>query len=361
MENISVLVTGVGGGGHGEQIIKALRLGKIKYEIVGTDITPYSSGLKVVDYPYIVPPANDDYYINAILKLCKKHKIRALFHGSEQELKIISSNRTVFYDAGIFLPINPPEVIELCMSKGKTCEFLQNNGFQYPSFMITRSINDIKGFNDFPIVVKPSVGGGGSSFVFIAQDSEMLKFYTEQILSISEECIVQSYIGNVEEEYTVGILHDMDGEFINSIAVRRKILTALSNRIKIPNKTNKKDLGNTLAISSGISQGEIGPFPYVTSTCEKIALSLGVKGPINIQCRYYNGNVFVFEINPRFSGTTSLRAMVGYNEPDILIRKHVLGENISPRFSYKSGYIARSLNETFIDTRFIEDCCKING
>ena len=35
---LSVLISGVGGGSHGEQILKALRLSDLQYEIVGCDI-----------------------------------------------------------------------------------------------------------------------------------------------------------------------------------------------------------------------------------------------------------------------------------------------------------------------------------
>jgi carbamoyl-phosphate synthase large subunit len=56
----------------------------------------------------------------------------------------------------------------------------------------------------------------------------------------------------------------------------------------------------------------------------------------------------VFEINPRFSGTTSIRAMVGYNEPDVLIRRHLLGEDVETRFPYGRGLVLRSLTETLI-------------
>ena len=78
-------------------------------------------------------------------------------------------------------------------------------------------------------------------------------------------------------------------------------------------------------------------------------MALGCRGAVNIQCRMVESKVYVFEINPRFSGTTSLRAMVGYNEPDILIRKHLLGENIKSNFTYKSGVIMRGLEEKFIN------------
>lgn len=40
--------------------------------------------------------------------------------------------------------------------------------------------------------------------------------------------------------------------------------------------------------------------------------------------------------------------MVGYNEPDILIRKHLLEEEIPPRFSYEGGTIVRGLSEVLL-------------
>jgi len=348
MDAIPVMVTGVGGGGHGEQILKALRLANTPYEIVGTDMSPFSSGLVLADHAYIVPPASDPQYLEIMVGLCRKHSIKALFHGSEPELKALSSNRERFSELGVFLPINPRKVLDICMDKAKTCEFLEKNGFLYPEFRRVRTVEDAISFEHLPAVLKPSVGGGGSANVFLVQDKEMMRVCAAQVLKIHEECIVQSYVGRVDEEYTVGVLHDMEGNFINSIAVRRHILSTLSNRIKIKNWSGRRELGETLAISNGVSQGEIGRFPEVTEYCEKIAAALGAKAAINIQCRLVSGQVYVFEINPRFSGTTSLRAMVGYNEPDILIRKHILGDDIPAYFPYRSGRIVRSLTETFI-------------
>jgi carbamoyl-phosphate synthase large subunit len=132
-------------------------------------------------------------------------------------------------------------------------------------------------------------------------------------------------------------------------------LSMLSNRIKLHNRTGNASLGPILAISNGVSQGEIGPFPRVTGPCEALALALGCRGTVNIQCRVVGDDVYVFEINPRFSGTTSLRALVGYNEPDVLIRRHVLGEAITTRFPYQSGLVMRGLAEVLIQARDVSD------
>jgi carbamoyl-phosphate synthase large subunit len=351
MKKLTVLVTGVGGGGHGLQILKALRMSEMKYKIIGADMSPYSKGLLEADLSILLPPASDSAYIGEVLKVCLKYDVVALFHGSEPELKVMSVNRQTLQSQGLLLPINPSRVIELCMDKVKTLEFLRNSGFYVPNFKKVRTLSDLTEFETLPAVLKPSVGSGGSANTFIAQTEEDLMCFGQHLLSICPEFIVQEYVGRPESEFTVGVLMSMEGEFINSIAVKRNILSSLSNRLKVENRTTNKSLGPVLAISNGISQGEIGRFPEVTQQCEEIAGMLRARGALNIQCRLVGDRVYVFEINPRFSGTTSLRAMAGFNEPDVLIRRHVLHEIIETRFAYRSGVILRGLSEVFVDSQ----------
>lgn len=345
---ITVLVTGVGGGGHGEQIIKALRLAQAPYRIIGTDMSPYSKGLQDVDVAHILPSATEPTYLDELISLCRKYEVKALFHGSEPELKVMSMQREILRAEGLFLPINPAKTIEMCMDKILTMNRLKSSGLPVMRFVKISALENVKDIDYFPVVLKPSVSSGASANSFIAQDSEELRCFAKYLLKFSDFFILQEYIGTPDDEYTVGVLSDMQGNIINSIAVKKNILSSLSNKIKIPNRTGRKDLGPVLAISSGISQGEIGSFPEVTSQCEEIAKAVSSCGPLNIQCRYVNGKVYTFEINPRFSGTTSLRAMVGFNEPDILIRKHVLGEGIQYSFPFKSGTILRGLSESLV-------------
>ena len=358
MKNITVMVTGVGGGGNGEQLLKCLKLSNNNYTIIGGDMSSVSKGLLEVDIPYILPPANDKTYIETVMHLCDKHDVKALFTGSEPELKVISKNRKKFEEKGIFIPMNPEQVINICMDKNKTMEWLKRNGFNCPESFSIKTERDISKIRNFPVVLKPSIGSGGSTNVFIVQNKEELEMFGKYLLKIYEEFIAQRYVGDVHSEFTVGVLLDMNGNFINSIAVKKNILSGLSNRIKVKNKTGIKNLGEILAISSGISQGDIGKYPEVTKECEKVAVKLGCTGAVNIQCRYYENKVYIFEINPRFSGTSSLRALVGYNEPDVLIRKHLLGEEIQTGFPYSEGCIMRGLEEKLIENYNIKS---LNG
>ena len=356
MENgnsINVLITGVGGGGYGRQVLKALRMAKTPYTIVGTDVSPISMGLYEVDKSYIVPSASDSTYMSKILDICQQETISVLVTGSEPELLKVSENRSEFEERGILLLINTPDVLKICMDKWETYNFLMSNGFNCPgSLLIEDELNlgsyDIGRSLNLPVIIKPALASGGSSNAFLAQDLEELDFFIKYLKKQGLKPMVQEYVGSYEEEYTVGVLTDIsEGNLIGSIAVKRQILSALSNRIKIKNRYSGRDKSDILAISSGISQGIIDDFSDVTRYCEEIAVKLGSRGPLNIQCRKAEEKVYPFEINPRFSGTTSLRAMVGYNEPDILIRKHVLGEDI-PNMEYKKGVIVRGLSELYI-------------
>ena len=344
LQKIRVLVTGVGGGGHGHEIVKTLRLAG-HYHLIGVDMVESSFGLLDVDEAYTVPPASDPTYLDTLIDICQHKQVKVLIHGSEPELKVISQNREKFLNAGVLVPINTREVIEVGMDKWATFTFLKQHGFACPHSLLVHTEKEIPQEFPLPAVIKPAVGGGGSNNTFIVQDKDELEFACLYLVRQGKVVLLQEYVGTPDDEYTVGVLSTLEGEPIGSLALHRHILTGLSNRIKIPNRTGREELSPVLAISSGVSQGVIDDFPEVRQECEAIAKALNSKGPINIQCRFVRGKLYPFEINPRFSGTSYMRALVGFNEPDLLIRHHLLGEKISVPVNYKFGQVVRGLVE----------------
>lgn len=351
---VTVLITAVGGGGVGEQTLKALRISG-GYRIVGADVRARCAQFALVDVPITLPAASSPDYLEALLRVSSRLGVQAIFPGSEAELKVMSDQRSVLLAAGIFLPINPKTVIDTCMDKVATAEFLAGNGFAAPRTMRVHALEDLAAVDHFPVVLKPASGGGGSRDVYIAQTSRELELIGEYILARETDVMVQEYVGTPEDEYTVGVLHDMDGNFVNSIGLRRLLQGQLHARVRVPNRTGRSELGPSLVISSGVSHGYVDQFPEVTRTCERMAAALGSRGPLNVQCRLVDGEVQVFEINPRFSGTTSIRAMVGFNEPDLLLRRHLLGEALTVRFPYEPALVLRSLTEDIVADREAAD------
>ena len=346
---IPVLVTAIGGGGHGDQILKALRLAPPgRYRIFGADANPFCPQASLVEQFVTLPLARDPSYMTVLLRICEELGIQVLFHGCEPELLLFSENREIIEDAGIFLPINDAALIRMCMDKARTNAQLAELGFPAPRYVNVISESELDGIDWFPVVVKPAIGSGGSANVYIAQDMRELKALAIYLGlgSLTNGFMIQEYVGTPDQEFTVGVLHDLNGRYVNSIAVKRHLNSGLSVRTSVPNRTNRQELGPRLVISSGVSQGNIGRFEEVTTQCREIADCLGSRGPLNMQCRFVDGKVRVFEINPRFSGTTSLRAMVGLNEPDLLVRRHLLNEDIGQNAPYQEATILRSLAET---------------
>ena len=207
--------------------------------------------------------------------------------------------------------------------------------------------NEIDPSISFPCVVKPSQGGGGSAATFLAQDAEELRFFIRYLTKYGYHALVQEYLPDAENEYTVGVLHGPQGNLLGTVVLRRQILTGLSNRLRIANQTGRPEMGKMLAISSGISQGDIVDFESVRVTAENIAQALGSIGPLNIQGRWNGSNFVPFEINPRFSGTTPMRALAGFNEPEQMIEAWLGIKQAENSTHARLGTCIRGLTEYF--------------
>ena len=333
----NILVTGIGGGGHGEQILKSLKLIEdIDLTIIGTDISEFSTGKTLVNQFYVVPRVTESNYKDVVFNIIKKHNISFVFHGSEAELKFISEHRSEFERIGVGYPLNSKEVISLCMNKFNTYVFLKEKGIALPKFKKLTSLSDISEIDFYPLVLKPSTGSGGSADVYLVFDEYDCKLLVEFMLRHNVDIVAQEYIGTHENEYTIGVSSDKNGNILGSIVVKRIINNALS--------TNKKL--NGCVISSGVSQGHVCHREDLQKQAEHIARVLDSRGPLNIQCREVDGKLMLFEINPRLSGTTSLRAMAGYNEPEIIIKNHIFGE--VQNISYRDMLIMRTIKEVII-------------
>ncbi len=185
-----VLVTGIGGGGHGEQILKALKLAD-RYFIVGADAIGECANRHEVAHFSLLPRAHDPRYLGELVALAERFSCRAIFHGSEAEMMVLSHERERLAERGFYVPVNPPSVMRICQDKSATMAFLAAQGARVPAFREVRSLADCSDFRDFPAVIKPSRGGGGSANVFIVQNSEEL---TNAIVRLSEnpdECLIR--------------------------------------------------------------------------------------------------------------------------------------------------------------------------
>ena len=220
--------------------------------------------------------------------------------------------------------------------KAATFTRLAEHGVPIPRTTVVTEAADLD-LIGFPCIVKPATGSGGSAAVFIAADTDEAMVYAEFIRRTGRAPVAQEYVDDAEGEFTIGVLSLPDGQVAGSIALRRALDAKLSVAYR----------GRGCVVSSGYSQGYIDAFPELCRQAEHIAALIGSRGPINIQGRVRGGVLLPFEINPRFSASTYLRALAGFNEIDLLIRHAATGERPA-RSAVKPGWYLRSLTENFV-------------
>ena len=329
---LTILLTGVGGRSIGHQVLQALRLAETPYRVVCTDADPFSFGLYDGDACAIVPLASSPDYPGAICELVRRHAVQVVIPGTEPEVLTLSAMRTELEDLGAFLIASPPEPVALCADKMRLYDWLTARGYGTPRTAAARDWRALAEAVGFPLVGKPTRQSGGSRGVHILADPEEAEEYIARFPGDPSALAIQEYVGDADSEFTVGVVVSRSGSVIDSIVLHRKLM-GLS-------LAATRDLSDrTAALSTGYSQGFIVEDREISAFCEKLAADIGARGPLNVQLRRAKDGIKVFEVHTRFSGTTSIRAAAGFNEPDMVIRDHVLGAKVG-RQHYRVGVAA---------------------
>jgi carbamoyl-phosphate synthase large subunit len=324
----NILVTAVGGRSVGSGILHSLvRSSKdvaSRWNVIAADADPFSWGLYKVDQSVILPLASDASYIDEVKHIVVKNNIDAIIPGSEAEASVLANNKGLFE---VPIVTNKAGLMPLMMDKFAAAEKISELGLPtIKTYPVENWKNAISEFG-FPLIVKPTKGTGGSKGVSLCCSQGELDTVLGNLPEDSGYCI-QPVIGDGEDEYTVGVLSDKDGNLIDSIVMRRKLIGLSLLDSKRLNNVDYK-------ISTGYSQGYFVRNKMVQDFCEYLSHAIGSAGPLNLQLRIHNNKVYVFEIHPRFSGTSTMRADVGFNEPDVLLRNHLFNEKFS-RLNYRS-------------------------
>lgn len=334
MKATRVMIAGIGGASLGTEILKALALAG-RYEVHGCDVSPTAYGLYSPGFSSTALVARDNY-VAEVQAACERLGVGFVVPGGEQPMALLAAASAQFAAAGIRLLSNAADVVALCSDKERTFQCLAASGVAIPRTRAVDSEQDLLHVG-LPCIVKPATGSGGSANVFYAVTADEAMTYADFIRRSGTTPIAQEYVAADEGEFTIGVLSLQDGEVVGSIALQRALEAKLSVSYR----------GRGGVVSSGYSQGHIGHYPQLCRQAEDIARVVGSRGPINVQARVRDGALIPFEINPRFSASTYLRAMAGFNEIDMLIQHAVNGQR--PQMPpIRTGWYLRSLTEQHV-------------
>ena len=275
--NIKVLVTGCAGE-IAISIAEILRENFSAYEVFGCDIQPRESFIRNFVETFLISPAGSTTWKQEILAIIEQNEIDLIIPTVERELIQLSE----MFPEDDRIIIQPKEILQVCLDKYKTHNFLVNKGIRVAHTELLKNsvlTNDRK-------IVKPRSGRGskGLKITNSKEDLEVLKTQLEGSAWVCQELLLP-----VNMELTCG-LYRTRGEEVRSIILRRNLKNGMTH------------------------SGEVFEDKRVSMMLENIAIALDLKGCINVQCILTKTGPCVFEINPRFSSTVRFRHLLGFQD-----------------------------------------------
>ena len=336
MRKINVLVTGAGSG-VGQSIIKALKISKLNLNIISADINELNVGLYRTNKSLIIPKVEKKNSLNEFIKIFRSNKISIVFVGSELEISFFSKFQDIIYKKSkTIISVSNQNVVKIADDKFKTIEFLKKNKLNYPeSYKIDLKTNLNKVFKYLkkPFILKSRFGTSGRSVSIISNKKEFLNRVV-----LTKNPMIQEFLGKkktfFDEEFTCSVFVDNEDNIIGPFMSQRILKNGTSWILKTYKNKRLKDL------------------------VIKIVKKISNKGSINIQLKKHNNKFYPFEINSRFSGTTSIRAALGFNEPELFIKSFFLNQKLKRKIKINNGFVFRYVEEVFLKTDKISELKK---
>lgn len=328
MRTLTVLVTGAGGT-YGLGTIANLRRASLPLRLVGADVVWNAPGLFQVDVAAVLPRCGTASYDQKLMELCRREHVDAVFITSGAEVQNIARRREeVESRIGALLVVNSQEIVDLAADKLETARSLARWGFASPRTADVKSAKEVAELISevgFPLIAKPRFGQGSQGVVLILDKHEL-----KASINKAEPYVIQEYIGDADHEYTVGVVGAEDGRVFGSIVLRRWLKS-----------------GQTAAC-------EVVDEPVITAYAEAITTKMKPRGYLNVQLRLRKGAPCAFEINGRVSSSTGFRGLAGFNEPELILRTHLLKETPQRPALLKVRMVRSTTEYVVNDTRWSE-------
>ena len=244
--------------------------------IIATDNSPYAPALYFADKQYIVPRIDAPEYVDILLDICKKEKIRAITTFIDPEIEVLAKNRDRFAQLGVEVLAPYEATAELCFDKYKMFQHLRRCGIA-----TTMTWGTLKEFDEdykvgkvkLPVFVKPRTGSGSVG-------ARRVNCYEELEIAMEQDpsLIIQELMD----------CQDLDADvYIDTISHRA--VAAFSKR-KIETRIG--------GASKTVSFKDPALFDFI----QKAVSVLEFNGPVDMDFFYRDGQYYLSEVNPRFGG-----------------------------------------------------------
>jgi carbamoyl-phosphate synthase large subunit len=278
--------------------------------VAACDADADAPALRQADAAFVVPPLDREAYIDALLGICKQHRIRLLIPALEPELLLLARHRARFLEVGTLPLVSDLGVVRTCYDKWEASKFLAGLGIASPLTYLSlaearKALS--RGEISFPLVVKPRWGVSSLGLEYPEDDEELgivhhlaRKRHARTIPEGASEddpgrCIViQERLRG--HEYGLDIVNNLEHNYITTIVKRKlRMRSGCTDRAVTVRDERLERLGETI----GLSLAHIGVLD-----CDLIVAEDGSH---------------VLDLNPRFGGGYPFSHSAGSNIPAALI------------------------------------------
>ena len=266
------------------QAVYGLRDQNVKTIMINCNPETVSTDFDLVDRLYFEPVTYED--VLNIIEFEKPDGVLVQF-GGQTPLKI--ANRLL--KAGAPIIGTSPKSIDLAEDREKFGKILKELNILCPKYGTGKTLEEVIEVADkigYPVLARPSYVLGGRAMEIVYSKSQLIDYISRSAdVTAGHPILIDEFL---EDAFEFDVDALSDGSTVHIGAIMQHIEEA--------------------GIHSGDSACVLPPFNIRTKALDEIlnitnalALRLNVKGLINLQFAYKNGEVFVLEVNPRASRT----------------------------------------------------------
>lgn len=290
--------------------------------IVATDASLLGPAIYDADKYYIVPPINEDGYIERIIDICKKERITGVLSLIDPELSLLAENEKRFASMGVTVVGSSYDLCEMSLDKMKMYKWLKTNGFNCAKSWMNKDEFDkavALGEVQYPVFVKPYRGSASLSISKVYDDESINLLFAH-----NDGLMIQEFLNG--QEIGADVYIDLISGEVVSIFTKKKI---------------KMRAGET---DKAVSFKD----PQLFDLIETFVLKAGYRGQIDIDIFYVDGQYFISEVNPRFGGGYPHAHECGCNHIGMILNNLSGKANEKSIGAYEEGVYMMKYNEVCI-------------
>ena len=253
------------------------------------------------------------------------HQYRMLLPMEEETLALLSEHRNHF-SRFTFVPVVPPEPLNLARNKDRTLALAESLGIPVPRTWRIQTLSELREIKEslpYPVVIKPRQGSGAAGVSYPSNSRELQEQYPAAHLRHPYP-LIQEMIPREGSGYGASFLFDERGSVRASFVHRRLREYPVAGGASTLRESVKRD-----------DMRDMG---------ERLLKALNWFGVAMVEFKLdpRDGIPKLMEINPRFWGSLSLAVEAGVNFPFLLYRV-ASGEKFDPVTRYQTGLRCRWL------------------